>query len=101
MDVATYLKFLLVLVLVIGLIFGLAWILRRMGVAGTMQGVLGRKRRLTTVETALLDGRHRLRAVSRAASAAGPSYALRGQSQSFTTEGSLLDAKEGSRLEAN
>ena len=60
MDVATYSRFLLVLVLVIGLIFGLAWILKRLGFAGTMQGALGRKRRLTTVEATALDGRHRV-----------------------------------------
>lgn len=60
MDVATYSKFLLALILVIGLIFGLAWTLKRLGFAGAVQGALGRKRRLGTVEAAALDGRHRV-----------------------------------------
>ena len=59
MDAINYLKFLAVLVLVIGLILALAAGLKRLGLASGSSG-LGRKRRLATVETALLDGRHRV-----------------------------------------
>ena len=64
MDAINYLKFLAVLVLVIGLILALAAGLKRLGLASAGAG-LGRKRRLAMVETAMLDGRHRLVLVRR------------------------------------
>lgn len=57
MDATSYLRFVLVLILVIGLILGLAWALRRFGAMN--RGPLGR-RRLRTVEFAALDARHRV-----------------------------------------
>jgi flagellar protein FliO/FliZ len=60
MDLAVYFRFLLVLALVIGLILGLAWVLKRFGLAGAVRGSIGRKRRLATIESTNLDGRHRV-----------------------------------------
>src|SRR3954468_13456704 len=60
MDAVNYLKFVVVLILVIGLILALAAALKRLGIATGGTTALGRKRRLATVETALLDGRHRV-----------------------------------------
>jgi flagellar protein FliO/FliZ len=65
MEFTTYLRFVLVLVLVIGLILGLAWAVRRFGLTGALQGSLGRKRRLNVVESATLDGRNRIVLVRR------------------------------------
>ena len=65
MDVATYLRFLVVLILVIGLILGLAWILKRFGLSGALQGTLGRKRRLSAVESLTVDSRYRVVLVRR------------------------------------
>jgi flagellar protein FliO/FliZ len=60
MEFATYLRFMLALILVIGLILGAAWVLKRFGLMGTLQGTLGRKRRLATIEAQSLDNRHRI-----------------------------------------
>jgi flagellar protein FliO/FliZ len=60
MAVSTYLQFFLALIFVIGLILALSWVLRRFGLGSGMAGTLGRKRRLFTVESAALDGRHRV-----------------------------------------
>ena len=65
MDFGTYLRFVVVLILVIGLILGLAWVMKRFGLSGAFQGSLGRKRRLGIVESAALDGRHRVVLVRR------------------------------------
>jgi flagellar protein FliO/FliZ len=59
MDAAVYLRFFLVLVLVLGLIVGLAWLLKRFGFGeGTHRG-LARRRRLATIESTALDSRHK------------------------------------------
>jgi flagellar protein FliO/FliZ len=65
MDAINYAKFLVVLVLVIGLILALAAGLKRLGLATGGSGPLGRKRRLAMIESALLDGRHRVVLVRR------------------------------------
>jgi len=65
MEFTTYLRFVVVLVLVIGLILGLAWALRRFGMGGGLQGSLMRKRRLSAVESLNLDARHRVFLVRR------------------------------------
>lgn len=65
MDFSTYFRFVVVLILVIGLILGFAWVMRRFGFGGAMQGALGRKRRLATIEALALDGRHRVFLVRR------------------------------------
>lgn len=59
----TYLRFLLALLLVLGLIVLLAWFLRRFGFGGAMQP--NAKRRLQVVETAAIGPRHRLLLVRR------------------------------------
>jgi flagellar protein FliO/FliZ len=59
MDLATYFKAFLGLAIVLGLILGLAYILKRMGFDGALRGPLGRKRRLATVEAVMLDSRHK------------------------------------------
>ena len=65
MEFTTYLRFIVVLVFVIGLILGFAWIMKRFGFGGALQGALGRKRRLATIEAASLDNRHRIFLVRR------------------------------------
>lgn len=59
MNASTYLQAFLALVLIIGLIVGLGWTLKRLGFGTSAQGILGRRRRLVTVEALMLDGRHR------------------------------------------
>jgi flagellar protein FliO/FliZ len=63
MEATTYLRFFFALLLVLGLIMGLAWILRRIGYGAG--GGLARHRRLRMVESALVDGRHRVVLVRR------------------------------------
>jgi flagellar protein FliO/FliZ len=63
MEPTIYLRFFLALILVLGLILGLAFILRRIGYGPG--GGLTRHRRLRLVESALLDGRHRVVLVRR------------------------------------
>lgn len=59
MDFATYFKAFLGLAIVLGLILGLSWLLKRMGFGDALKGPLGRKRRLATVEAVMLDSRHK------------------------------------------
>jgi len=58
MEPTAYVRFFLALVLVLGLILGMTWIMKRMGLGGGV-GPLTRRRRLRTVESVSLDGRHR------------------------------------------
>lgn len=60
MEPTVYLKFLLALIIVLGMIFALAWVLKRFGLGQNQTGPLGRKKRLRIIETANLDSRHRL-----------------------------------------
>ena len=48
------------LILVLGLILGLAWIARRLGLMGRLATVGGRQRRLAIVEVLPLDAKRRL-----------------------------------------
>ena len=59
MDAVTYIKFILALFLVLGLIMGLAWGLKRLGLGDGVRGPLARRRRLRTVESTMLDARHK------------------------------------------
>ena len=59
MDITTYLKAFLGLAIVLGLILGLSYVLKRLGFGDAMRGPLGRKRRLSTVEAVMLDSRHK------------------------------------------
>ena len=65
MDATFYLQFFLAFVFVIGLIMGMAWILRRFGLGDGGPCTLGRKKRLSTVDSTALDARHRLFLVRR------------------------------------
>lgn len=66
MEFAGYIRFLLALVFVLGLIGLLAAVARRMGLGFPAAATKGRKdRRLSVVETAPLDGRRRLVLVRR------------------------------------
>ncbi len=65
MEATDYLQFVLAFVFVIGLIMGLAWLLKRFGVGDGATNTLGRKRRLSTVESSSIDARHRLVLVRR------------------------------------
>jgi flagellar protein FliO/FliZ len=60
LEPSTYLQFFLALILVLGLILGLAWILKRVGFGGGARGPLARRRRLNTIESTALDTRHRV-----------------------------------------
>ena len=59
MDFVTSFKACLGLAIVLGLIVGLSWALKRMGFGDALKGPLGRKRRLATIEAVMLDSRHR------------------------------------------
>jgi flagellar protein FliO/FliZ len=54
----TYLRFVLALLLVLGLIAIMAWLLRRFGFGGALRG--GTQRRVQIIETTSLGPRHRL-----------------------------------------
>jgi flagellar protein FliO/FliZ len=59
MDATTYIKAVLGLALVLGLIVGLSWLLKRLGFGDSLKGPLGRRRRISTVEGIMLDSRHK------------------------------------------
>ncbi|MCA0201566.1 MAG: flagellar biosynthetic protein FliO [Proteobacteria bacterium] len=59
MDFTLYLKAILGLAIVLGLILGLSAGLKRLGIGDGLRGPLGRKRRLATVEAVMIDGRHK------------------------------------------
>ncbi len=59
MEPTAYIRFFLALILVLGLILGLTWVLKRLGLGVGATGPLTRRRRLRAVESVLLDGRHR------------------------------------------
>ncbi len=63
MEPQNYITAVLVLILVIGLILGLAALLKRFGLADAR--ALGRRTRLATIESKSIDGRHRLVLVRR------------------------------------
>ena len=60
METISYFQFVLAFVFVIGLILGMAWLLRRFGLGEAVTNTLGRKKCTTIVESASVDGRHRL-----------------------------------------
>jgi flagellar protein FliO/FliZ len=64
MEATVYLRFVASLVLVLGLMLGVLWLLRRFGFGG-MVARPGGRRRLSVVETMTLDGRRRLVLVRR------------------------------------
>lgn len=64
MDYAAYLQFLLALIVVLGIILGLAWLARRFGMGGAPMGTR-RRRRLALMETLAIDGKRRLVLVRR------------------------------------
>lgn len=64
LDSIVYLRFVASLVLVLGLILGLLWVVRRFGLGGMVVRPAGR-RRLALVESMALDGKRRLVLVRR------------------------------------
>ncbi len=60
MELGLYLKFLLALCFVLGLIAALAWAARRFGLAGRLTPISGKSRRLAIVEVMTLDARRKL-----------------------------------------
>lgn len=64
MDYGTYLRFVLALAIVLGLILGVAWLARRFGLGGAPTGPR-RRRRLALIESLALDGKRRLVLVRR------------------------------------
>jgi flagellar protein FliO/FliZ len=65
MDLAAYLKFVIALVFVLGLIAAFAWVVRRFGPRGMVTHHGKRGRRLSVVEVAPVDTRRRLVLVRR------------------------------------
>ena len=65
MGTMSYVQAVLALILVLGLIMGMAWLLRRYGLGEGGRSPMGRKRRLATVESTSVDARHRLVLVRR------------------------------------
>lgn len=65
MEFEIYLRFFLVLLVVLGLIVGLGWLLKRVGIGDGARGPLTRRRRLGTIESATLDARHKVVLVRR------------------------------------
>ncbi|MDH3473902.1 MAG: flagellar biosynthetic protein FliO [Rhodospirillales bacterium] len=60
MDLGLYLKFVLALGFVLGLIAALAWVARRFGLGGRLVPNTGQARRLAVVEVMTLDARRKL-----------------------------------------
>jgi flagellar protein FliO/FliZ len=60
MDMAAYLKFVIALLFVLGLIAAFAWVVRRFGPRGMIAHHGKRGRRLSVVEMAPVDARRRL-----------------------------------------
>lgn len=65
MGVQTYLQAFLALAVVVGLIMGMAWLLRRYGLGDAAKTALGRKKRIAALESATVDARHKLVLVRR------------------------------------
>lgn len=65
MDLEVYLRFVLALVFVLGLIGGLALLARRLGFGGRMIVQAGMKQRLSVSEVRPLDARHKLVLITR------------------------------------
>ncbi|WP_142847859.1 flagellar biosynthetic protein FliO [Telmatospirillum sp. J64-1] len=64
MDLDTYMRFMLALVFVLGLITVAAWAARRFGMGPRLAGG-GKRKRLALVETMMIDGKRRLVLVRR------------------------------------
>ena len=60
MEYDVYLRFLLALAFVLGLIAALTWLARRFGFAGNLTVKKSRNTRLAVVETLMLDAKRRL-----------------------------------------
>ncbi len=60
MDFSIYLRFMLALILVLGLIAGLTWVVRRFGIGGQLTPNAGKTPRLSVVEVRTLDSRRKL-----------------------------------------
>lgn len=65
MDMSSYLRFLVALVFVLGLIALMTWLVRRFGPAGIALKATGRDRRVAIVEVTPIDARRRLVLVRR------------------------------------
>jgi flagellar protein FliO/FliZ len=60
MEFDVYLRFLLALVFVLGLIAALAWAARRFGFGSNLVAMKGRNSRLAVIESLMLDAKRRL-----------------------------------------
>ena len=68
MGFDTYLRFIVMLVLVIGMIAFIAWLVRRLGLLNRItpgSNISGGKRRLTVIESCTVDAKRRLVLVRR------------------------------------
>ncbi len=65
MEWTIYLQFFLALVFVLGLIMGMSWLLKRFGFGDSAKGPLARRRRVSMIESAAIDNRHRVVLVRR------------------------------------
>jgi len=60
MGAGTYIQAVLALAVVVGLIMGMARLLRRYGLGDGTKTPLGRKKRIATIESSSIDARHKL-----------------------------------------
>lgn len=65
MEASAYIRFILALLIVLGMILALTWVMKRLGVGQNQAGALGRKKRLKTIESTSIDSRHRMVLVRR------------------------------------
>ena len=59
MDATIYIRFILTLILVLGIILGLSWAMKRLGFGVGAAGALARRKRVRIIESSMIDGRHR------------------------------------------
>ncbi len=91
MDFDVYLRFMLALILVLGLIAGLTWAARRFGFGGQLIPNAGKSPRLSVVEVRTLDSRRKLVLLRRDGS---EHLVLLGPNQDLLLEGGISAPSE-------
>ncbi len=94
MEFNIYLRFMLALILVLGLIGGLTWAARRFGFGGQLTPNAGKSPRLSVVEVRTLDSRRKLVLLRRDAC---EHLVLLGPNQDLHLEGGITAPREAAR----
>ncbi len=94
MDFSIYLRFMLALILVLGLIAGLTWAARRFGFGGQLIPNTGKTPRLSVVEVRTLDSRRKLVLLRRDGC---EHLVLLGPNQDLHLEGGITAAREAAQ----